>query len=457
MLRCDYDGRYFTSAKRMPSFKQSSLLRRPRAATAALMLLGMVAISPVRAEAGAGLSSAPATNSVQTPVQHLGGGLYTLPRLIELALQQNRGLAASRAQLERAQAGVRTAGALHNPEIEFMAGPQRARTPNGVPGDTQSITLTQRLDLPPLRQARIGAARSALDAEQAQVQADERELIRKVKLRYYELVRRQAELDAAEQDMVTSSQIQEKVALRVGTGEAPRYELIKADAESLNAQKLVQGARLRLQLAANILRQAVGADLPSALEVLPPTDTPPELPPLAQLQQLALQSNPELLRDRALSQRARSQLSLEKSARLPTVALKAGLDQDPEVRSQRVGVVLSIPILDRRVGPVGEAAAELKRAQLQAQERELNLKLALEAAYRQVEISRNQVTALESGILRQAEAALRVAEAAYRYGERGILDYLDAQRVYRVARNELIAARFDLRAALIEIERLQSP
>jgi cobalt-zinc-cadmium efflux system outer membrane protein len=170
-----------------------------------------------------------------------------------------------------------------------------------------------------------------------------------------------------------------------------------------------------------------------------------------------MQSNPELLRDRALSQRARSQLSLEKSARLPTVALKAGLDQDPEVRSQRVGVVLSIPILDQRVGPVGEAAAELKRTQLQAQERELNLKLALEAAYRQVEISRNQVTALESGILRQAENALRVAEAAYRYGERGILDYLDAQRVYRNARNELIAARFDLRAALIEIERLQSP
>ena len=49
-----------------------------------------------------------------------------------------------------------------------------------------------------------------------------------------------------------------------------------------------------------------------------------------------------------------------------------------------------------------------------------------------------------------------VAEAAYRFGERGILDYLDAQRVFRAARNELIAARYELQLAVIEIERLRA-
>ena len=68
--------------------------------------------------------------------------------------------------------------------------------------------------------------------------------------------------------------------------------------------------------------------------------------------------------------------------------------------------------------------------------------------------SATQVAALESGIVRQAEAALKVAEAAYRFGERGILDYLDAQRVYRAARGDLITARFELRSADIEIARL---
>ncbi|MNN90888.1 outer membrane channel protein [compost metagenome] len=86
--------------------------------------------------------------------------------------------------------------------------------------------------------------------------------------------------------------------------------------------------------------------------------------------------------------------------------------------------------------------------------REFELTQQLDSAYQQSQIAASQVEALESGIVRQAESALRVAEAAYRYGERGIIDYLDAQRALRTARNDLIAAQFDLQVAAIEIERL---
>lgn len=78
----------------------------------------------------------------------------------------------------------------------------------------------------------------------------------------------------------------------------------------------------------------------------------------------------------------------------------------------------------------------------------------LDAAYRQYDLSRTQVSALESGIVRQAEAALKVAEAAYKFGERGILEVLDAQRTFRAVRNELISARYELINAVAEIERL---
>jgi cobalt-zinc-cadmium efflux system outer membrane protein len=57
--------------------------------------------------------------------------------------------------------------------------------------------------------------------------------------------------------------------------------------------------------------------------------------------------------------------------------------------------------------------------------------------------------------LREAQSALRVAEAAYRYGERGILDYLDAQRTLRSLRIELNTTRYELYAARVELERLR--
>jgi cobalt-zinc-cadmium efflux system outer membrane protein len=56
--------------------------------------------------------------------------------------------------------------------------------------------------------------------------------------------------------------------------------------------------------------------------------------------------------------------------------------------------------------------------------------------------------------MREAEAALRVAQAAYRYGERGILDVLDAQRVLRSVRADLIDARFQLQIGRIALEQL---
>jgi cobalt-zinc-cadmium efflux system outer membrane protein len=56
--------------------------------------------------------------------------------------------------------------------------------------------------------------------------------------------------------------------------------------------------------------------------------------------------------------------------------------------------------------------------------------------------------------VREAEAALRVAESAYRFGERGILEVLDAQRVLRSVRADLLQARFQAQAARVVLEQL---
>jgi cobalt-zinc-cadmium efflux system outer membrane protein len=64
------------------------------------------------------------------------------------------------------------------------------------------------------------------------------------------------------------------------------------------------------------------------------------------------------------------------------------------------------------------------------------------------------LAAYESGLLARAESVLKVAESGYRYGERGILDYLDAQRTYRAVRKDHLAAVYDLIVSVLEIERL---
>jgi cobalt-zinc-cadmium efflux system outer membrane protein len=110
---------------------------------------------------------------------------------------------------------------------------------------------------------------------------------------------------------------------------------------------------------------------------------------------------------------------------------------------------------NKREGPIAEASAALRSARWAADVRRLEIQAALENAYRRYQVASQQLAVYEEGVLKQAEAALAGAEAAYKFGERGILEVLDAQRVLRGARLDFLNAQYDRQAALIELEQLR--
>lgn len=381
---------------------------------------------------------------------------YDLARLEDLALDSSRAVLAAREQVRAARFAVDSAGAFPNPELEYQAGTVRSRGPGGSPGNARSTTLTQPLDMPWQRTPRIAAAEAGLAATRAGVAAFEAEALARLRLRYYDVLRREAELKYAREDATLMETVRSRIALRVETGEAPRFELIKADAEMLNAQKSAQAAGFRVEQARSQLRQSVGPALPAEFVLRGDLGEVRELPSRLILHDELAVGNPDLVRSRAELQRAEQQLAVERRLRWPALAVKASLDEDPDNRVSKVGVVVAIPLWNRRSGPVGEAGAQLARARHELAAQEFSLAQQLEIALQQYDIADSQVTALEGGIVRQAEAALKVAQAAYRFGERGFLEVVDAQRVYRAARSELIAARYELAAAWVEIERLRA-
>jgi cobalt-zinc-cadmium efflux system outer membrane protein len=385
-----------------------------------------------------------------------GAEPYKLQALRDAARASHPSLQAARAMVDAGRAQITSAGAYPNPEVEFLAGRTQARVPGVATGGAQSLALSQRIDNPWQREARIGVATSGLEARQAEGRSFEVDLLARLDQRFFDLLRRQAEQRATQEDLSLAEQIRARVAVRVQTGEAPRYELIKADTELLNAQKSAESAILRVAQARAALRGLVGPSLPAEFEVDGTLASTPTVPALDGLRTEVVARNPELARAQAEVRRAERQLELERLRRHPELAVKVAEDRDVELRNTRIGVMAVVPLWDQRRGQVAEAGALLQKSRSDRDSQELTLLQALEASYRHYEIARNQVNALENGILREAEAALKVAEAAYRFGERGILDYLDAQRVFRAARNELIAARYELQLAVIEIERLRA-
>jgi len=428
------------------------LLLRP-VCHATLLMAGGVALA--QGPASAGPSSLP-PGAATAPVagEASDTAILSVADLATWVQRHNPNLRAALQGQDAAAAAVTTASALPNPELEAGSGQARARLPGAHTGNLGSWAISQRLENPSMRTARIDGARHGLEGSRQQVAATANELAARVRLRAYEVLLRQEEAAAAGDALALLEQIRDRVRTRVQSGEAPRYESIKADAEVVTARQRMSAARLAVDQAMLSIDQLAAGRLPARWRLAASLGDAQDLPSIEQLQREAQQNNPELSVLRADVSRQEARLREARASRLPGVQLRYGEFREVEIRQQMVGVSVSLPLLDQRRGPIDEAAAELARARTRLEGRGTELSLQIRSAGAVLEAARLRVDALGRGALPEAEAVLRVAQAAYRFGERGILDVLDAQRLLRTVRADLIDARFRLQAAAVELEFL---
>ena len=380
--------------------------------------------------------------------------LLSMDQLVSLVLTHNPALEVGRRSVDLATAGVTTASALPNPRMELDAGRNSSGVSPATAGTLTGVGLSQFIENPALRSARINSALYGEQTSQQVLRQTRNELVAQVKLRAYEYLLRKEEAKAAADALALLEQIRERVKLRVQTGEAGKYELIKSDAEIVNARQREQTAKLQIAQAAISINRLAAGRLPAAWQLDAQLGEITDIPKLDQLRQTALRENPELRVLESELERNQSRISEANASRWQGVEFRVTQFREPDVRQNVVGLSVQLPILDQKRGPRAEAIAERERTQARLEGRRAELLQQLELAWNSVEIARVRITALSEGAMRDAEAALRVAEAAYKFGERGILEVLDAQRVLRAVRQDLLLARYQLQASLIELDAL---
>lgn len=385
-----------------------------------------------------------------------GGKAYTLDELIQIALEANPRVLAARDQAAAAVGQLSAAKAIPNPQFEINSGQQRSTTGPLTTGNVSSWAVTQPLDMPYTRFPRVDAAEANARAAQATRIAFEVEAISNVQLRFYELLRREAEARAANEDLDLTKQIRDRMQLRYDVGETARFELIRAQTEFLNAQITAESSKLRIEQARGLLRQTVGHQLPADFTLAKYSERNRELPSLEILMSEVRSQSPELQRAKAQVEASESRLSFEKNSRLPNLSVKAQQYNDPNFTDRLYGLVVTIPIWDFRGGQIAEAEANASKARNELNAQTQSLEQQMQSAYKLYLMASYQVQILDQEVVQLAASARRIAEISYRYGERGMLEYLDAQRTFRAARNDLIKARFDLASIITEIQRLRA-
>jgi len=386
---------------------------------------------------------------------HAQSNPLTLEAALQLAERSNPQLRVAQAAVDGAAAGIVTAKQRPNPEFSANFGHQAITQQSSIPGQLGWLSVAQPLEWGSARRARAGVATLAKDSSQFGLDETRLSIRATVKQSFFEAMRRSSEVELARDNLRNLEELRRRIEVQVQVGEAARLELVRADAEVASARVQVRSAELRHSTALAGLRAAIGAPLG---EIAPQGTLEPKaiLPPLSELRDEVVARHPALLQAVSETKRAEARLELERELRKPQPALRTETERQPDLRVFRFGVTLPIPVWNRRQGEIAEAAAGLRQAAAAADVRRLELTASLERAYGVYEVAEQQVAAFEAGALRQAEAALQASEAAFRFGERGILEVLDAQRVLRSVRSDYVNAQYDRQSALIELERLQA-
>lgn len=395
---------------------------------------------------------------VNYSLQAAEGG-YRVADIQRIGLQANGLLQAARSQVDIASAEVISASAFPNPEVTFMAGPDSRRLPESETGPSsmqRQVTISQPLENPFVRRARISAAEAGVEASRANLEQARADLAAQIRVSTYEFLLRR-NLATMESDIHgLMGEIQRRIKLSVESGEIARFELIRADTEVMTAASRKEAALLNTERARVALLKLTAGALPAEFNVIAALGDPVDLPSLEVLHAELKAANPEILRLEAEQNRARLRIDQERASVLPSVNVLYSNFQDKQFTSNTAGLSVRIPLFYQRRGEVDAAVSDAARIRETLDYRRYEVNRLLESAWQAMEIARRRVEMFEGGIVKKAEAALRVAEAAFRLGERGFIEVLDTQRVLRNTRSELLQAQFELQSAAAEIDRLRA-
>lgn len=378
---------------------------------------------------------------------------YGLDELLAIAAEKNPSVAVFRANVGAASGDAISAAALPNPELEIEGG--RGESLDGSESrDEYSVSIGQPLEWPGKRYFRKKAAKAALEAARYDSDNFMLELRFEVKAAFYRLLLGKKEAEIAGENLKTVDELLETVEIRVEAGESPGFELVKARVESLKAAKALRSAEKRVLITGTRLNSLLGNALPDNFDVQGEFSSAEQDLDKNELLEAALEKHPLLLRQKKEAEARGNDLKRERQSRFPDVTVKGFFDRELDKESYGVGLSLPLPLWYRNRGEIATASGELAAAEAELFKARVELSRALEEAYRNYEIALDEIEVYEKGLLRQAEEALEIAEFSYRQGESGLLDYLDAQRVYRETLLDYNRARFDLAISVADIERL---
>lgn len=422
--------------------------------------------------AAAVLAALPAAGGVQpgsgpeaSPTYYAGEP--ELRSCVDSAIERHPALLASRANYQAARQRIPQVTALPDPTLNVSQALRSVETRVG--SQTGGITVTQSLPWFGARDLRGRVALSEADAQFLRLQAEEREIIARVKRTFYDIAYLDAALRLLEEERSLLGHYETLARARYATGQGLQQAVIRLQAELTRiSDRERQLVRQRRTLAVN-LNTLCARSPETAVPQVPAIEPPAVSLDRAHLLDLGERHRQELRAATALIEASENAVELAgmnfrprftASLALMNVAgrdpgdVLGPLPPDNGKNSLNVSVGVSLPVWKKsyRAG-VEEAGHRLTANRRRLEEAQDAMENAVELALIRVETIEEQLALLETVLIPQSEETLRATETAYETGQVGVLDLLDGERVQLDVLRMRARYVSDLLIALADLER----
>lgn len=317
------------------------------------------------------------------------------------------------------------------------------------------VNLSQRLEWPGLRSARIEAAEQLAEAAYADLQADS--------------LRRMFEVAEAYTEAVAASQrrgvLEEVTEIFRRADRASEVMLAGGEVSGYRMRRLrIERARYENRLALEELA-AADARRRLALLIVPRSDATQIYPseelreiPTAVAFETALQraraQRAELESARANVEAAQSAVAVARRERLPEPTLTAGLKRQSDgFKGIFLSTALPIPLFDRNQGMIAARQNRRSAAEARLSLVEARIEQDVRRAYEIYASLSGRVDLVSQGLLGEADELLHAARVGYAEGEMSLAELLDAAGAYRDARISSLNLIADFQIAYFDLLR----
>lgn len=374
----------------------------------------------------------------------------TLSDVLRIALTDNPLIAAWEAKIKAGEGEVLSAKAFPNPEI----GGRYDRIVRLAPGQNEGgVELRQLLENPSKRKYRRQAAEMDLKAISYERETLLLNFVFQVKRAFYNILLAKKNLEVDQDNEKSARTLLSSAKIRVEAGEAPEFELIKAQVEFARASNEVQKAATKLSLAKTNLNTLMGRSGSNPMDVAGELESGRHDFSLEALIQKALEQHPLIQEQKYLVQRQAHLIDEAKASRFPGVTVSGFYTWEFDKETAGVGLSVPLPIWYQQKGAITTASAEKIRAEAELKNLQNETNRSVTEAYQDYVIASNLVQVFTKELLRKAEESRKIAEISYREGASGILDLIDAQRTARQTFLDYQQALFELKVAEAALER----